>query len=36
MVFLAANCQDFFLGYLAHVGAAVEFERKEKGGDKAL
>jgi hypothetical protein len=25
-----------FLGYLAHVGAAVELKRKEKGGDKEL
>jgi hypothetical protein len=25
-----------FLGYLAHVAAAVELKRKEKGGDKEL
>jgi hypothetical protein len=25
-----------FLGYLAHVGAAVELKRKEKGGEKEL
>jgi hypothetical protein len=34
--FWQPTAKIFFLGYLAHVGAAVEFKRKEKGGDKAL